>query len=98
MRVLKVAVRKEYFLEIQSGKKKEEYREIKEYWIKRLSKKYDEIWITLGYPQKLEKEKILKFKYNGFEIKTIKHKEFGTSNVIVYAISLKEPIQEETWI
>lgn len=89
-KILKLAVRKEYFEQIESGIKKEEYRLIKPYWIKRLSKNYDEVWITLGYPKKSEREKILKFKYKGFEIKKIRHKEFGIEDVEVYAIKLSK--------
>lgn len=89
LKVLRLAVRKEYFYEIKAGIKKEEYRLIKPYWIKRLSTKYDEVWITCGYPKKTETDKILKFKYNGFYIKKINHKEFGDSEIEVYAIKLK---------
>lgn len=92
LKVLRLAVRKEYFEQIKAGIKKEEYREIKDYWIKRLSKHYDQVWITLGYPKKTEKEKVLKFKYDGFCIKNINHKEFGASNVKVHAIKLEEKI------
>lgn len=89
LKVLRLAVRKEYFYEIKAGIKKEEYRLIKPYWIKRLSNKYDEVWITCGYPKNCEADKILKFKYNGFYIKKINHKEFGNSEIEVYAIKLK---------
>ena len=57
LKVLRLAVRKEYFEQIKAGIKKEEYREIKDYWIKRLSKHYDQVWITLGYPKKNRKRK-----------------------------------------
>lgn len=92
MKVLRLAVRKEYFEQIKAGIKKEEYRLIKPYWIKRLAKEYDQVWITLGYPKKIEKEKVLKFKYAGFCSKKINHKEFGISDVEVYAIKLGEKI------
>lgn len=92
MKILKLAVRKEYFEQIKAGIKKEEYRLIKPYWIKRLAKEYDQVWITLGYPKNAEKEKILKFKYRGFEIKKMRHKEFGAYDVEVYAIKLGEKI------
>ena len=88
LKVLRLAVRKEYFYEIKAGIKKEEYRLIKPYWIKRLSTKYDEVWITCGYPKKTETDKILKFKYNGFCIKKINHKEFGDSEIEVFTIKL----------
>ena len=67
MRILKLAVKKQYFYEIKLGIKKEEFRMIKDYWIKRLQKNYDEVHITLGYPKKDEINKILKFKFTGYE-------------------------------
>ena len=59
MRILKLAVKEKYFNEIKQGTKTEEYRLVKKYWGKRLLKEYDEVHITLGYPRKDEKEKIL---------------------------------------
>lgn len=59
MRILKLAVKKQYFYEIKLGIKKEEFRMIKDYWSKRLQKNYDEVHITLGYPKKDEINKIL---------------------------------------
>ena len=46
MKALILAVRKEYFEQIKAGIKKEEYREIKDYWIKRLSKHYDQVMMV----------------------------------------------------
>ena len=46
LKVLRLAVRKEYFEQIKAGIKKEEYREIKDYWIKRLSKHYDQVMMV----------------------------------------------------
>lgn len=92
MKILKIAVKKEYFQQIKTGLKKEEYRLIKPYWTKRLAKQYDQVWITLGYPKNSEKEKIIKFKYNGFDIKKIKHKEFGICTVQVYVIKLGDVV------
>lgn len=89
MKILRLAVRKKYFEEIKTGIKKEEYREIKPYWINKLATNYDEVWITCGYLKNSETNKILKFKYNGFDIKKIKHEEFGGTEVEVYAIKLK---------
>ncbi len=92
MRILKLAVKKQYFYEIKLGIKKEEFRMIKDYWIKRLQKNYDEVHITLGYPKKDEINKILKFKFTGYEEKEIIHKEFGNKPTKVYAIKLEERI------
>lgn len=88
-KILKLSVKAKYFQQIKSGIKKEEYREIKKYWGKRLLKEYDEVWITLGYPSSNEKDKILKFKWSGYEIKKITHEEFGDLPVEVYAIKLE---------
>ena len=92
-KILTLAVKKQYFNEIKSGIKKEEFRAIKDYWTKRLKKNYNEVHITLGYPKKDEINKILKFKFIGYERKLIKHKEFGEKTIEVYAIQLKEKIK-----
>lgn len=93
-KILILAVKRQYFDEIKSGVKKEEYRLIKDHWTKRLKKNYDEVHITLGYPKKDDKDKILKFKFTGYEEKEILHKEFGDEAVKVYAIKLQEKIKE----
>lgn len=95
MKILKLAVKEQYFNEIKQGTKTEEYRLVKKYWGKRLIKEYDEVHITLGYPRKDEKDKILKFKWASYEVKTIQHIEFGTAPVQVYAIKLEERIEEK---
>lgn len=91
-RILRLPVKTEYFNQIKNGTKIEEYRQIKEYWKKRLEKQYDEVWITLGYPSSNDKNKILKFRWSGYEIKEITHKEFGNKPINVYAIKLTQSI------
>ena len=50
MRVLHLTLEKKWFDMILSGEKKEEYREIKEYWDKRLDhKSYDVVSFRNGY-------------------------------------------------
>ena len=94
MKSLILNLKKEYFQEIKSGAKKEEYRLCTPYWQKRLeNKNYDKVIIKLGYPKHLEVEKILEFKYLGYEIKTIKHKHFGNDPVKVYSIKLESSIK-----
>lgn len=88
-RILRLPVKREYFNDIKAGTKTEEYREVKEYWGKRIVKEYDEVWITLGYPSSSEQDKIIKFKFTGYEVKNI---EFGNKEVEVYAIKLEERI------
>lgn len=49
-RILHLVLKKRWFLALDRGKKKEEYREIKDYWEKRLdNKKYDIVIFYLGY-------------------------------------------------
>lgn len=91
-KVLRLPVKAEYFNQIKVGTKTEEYREVKEYWGKRIVKEWEEVWITLGYPSSSEQVKIIKFKWTGYEIKKITHKEFGNKEVEVYAIKLEERI------
>ncbi|MGL5350967.1 MAG: hypothetical protein ACRDA0_10465 [Cetobacterium sp.] len=91
MKTLTLNLKREYFEQIKSGIKIEEYRLCTPYWQKRLeNKNYDKVIIKLGYPKNSEIEKILKFKYLGYEIKTIKHKLFGNDLVKVYALKLEE--------
>jgi len=49
MKVLHMTLKKQWFDMIASGEKKEEYREIKPYWINRLNKQYDVIHFRNGY-------------------------------------------------
>lgn len=91
-KILRLPVKTEYFNQIKAGTKTEEYRIIKEYWGKRIVKEYDEVWITLGYPSSSEQDKIIKFKFTGYEVKNITHKEFRNKEVEVYAIKLEERI------
>ena len=49
MRILHLTLKKKWFDLIASGEKREEYREIKPYWNKRLNKHYDAIKFRNGY-------------------------------------------------
>jgi len=50
MRVLHLTLKKKWFDLIASGEKKEEYREVKQYWIKRLhNKEFDYVQFRNGY-------------------------------------------------
>lgn len=93
MSVLTLNLNKEYFDEIKIGIKKEEYREVKDYWNKRLSKKYDYIVIKCGYPNAADISKELWFKWNGFIKKKIIHKHFDNKEIEVYAIDLNKKIE-----
>ena len=49
MKILHLTLHRKWFDMIVSGEKKEEYREIKPYWDRRLSKEYDAILFKNGY-------------------------------------------------
>lgn len=86
-----LAVKKEYFDQIKSGEKTEEYRSFNAYWIKRLNGRvipYRNIVITLGYPSRSDSSRRIIFPYVGWEKKTITHKHFGSDPVEVFAIKL----------
>lgn len=86
-------LKKEYFDAIKKGEKKEEYREVKDFWKKRLlNKKYRYVIVKLGYPSKdtISEDKILFFEWEGYEIKNITHKQFGEQEIEVFAIKLNK--------
>ena len=93
MKILTLNLNKEYFDEILSENKKEEYREVKEYWTKRLKQKYDRIVIKCGYPKSEDGSKEIWFEWNGFVKKKINHKHFGNKEIEVYAIDLNKKIE-----
>lgn len=86
--VLILNLDKEYFNDIINGNKVEEYREVKEYWRKRLSKNFNIIEFRMGYPKKDDKSRIARFDYLGYEIKNIVHKKFNNKSTKVYAIKI----------
>lgn len=90
-RVLRLPVKAEYFEQIKSGEKKEEYRLVSSYWCRRLQcKEFDEIVLTKGYPPKSSKSRHLKRPWRGCEMKFITHPHFGPEPVKVYAIKVNE--------
>lgn len=53
MKILYLSLKAQWYEMIESGEKKEEYREIKEYWLKRLSDKhYDAVQFSYGYTER----------------------------------------------
>jgi len=85
MKVLHLTLKKKWFDMIMSGEKKEEYREIKPYWIKRLvSKDFDTIRFRNGYGKDAPSFDI--------EYKTlcrgVGNKEWGAPDYPVYILEL----------
>lgn len=90
---LHLNLKKEYFEAIKNGDKTEEYRVFNDFWKKRLlNRRYDKILIKCGYPKKDDMSKILEFPYQGWSIKTIKHKHFGEQKTKVFAIKLNKNV------
>ena len=89
MKSLTLNLKREYFEQIKSGIKTEEYRLCTPYWSKRLEgKAFDKVIIKLGYPKNSEIEKIMEFPWKGYKKRKITHKHFGSGPVKVYAIKL----------
>ena len=73
---------------IESGEKKEEYREIKPYWQKRLEgKDYDTVTFSYGYTKRK-----MTYKCNGIRKDKGNPKWGAESEIIYYVISLGERI------
>ena len=75
MKTLTLSLKKKWFDMIASGEKKEEYREINQYWKNRLCtfssdedgsfyeiKHFETVEFTLGYPRKDDMSRRMKFK------------------------------------
>mgnify|MGYP006284355181 CR=1 FL=1 len=92
MKLLHLNLKYEYFDQIHSGEKVEEYRLYNAYWIKRLinpdgtSVEYDGILIKRGYPKRGDTSRILERPWRGWTIKEITHPHFGNQPVKVFAI------------
>lgn len=88
-RVLVLHLNGEYFDQIKSGAKHEEYRLRTPYWKKRLENRvYSRIELFRGYPKHTERDKCLSLPWRGGSVKTITHPHFGHEPVEVYAINV----------
>lgn len=86
---LQLAVNGEYFDQMKSGEKTEEYRLVTSFWSKRiLARNYDRLIITRGYPKRDDASKRIDVPYAGYEIKVITHPHFGPDPVKVFAIKV----------
>lgn len=86
MRILHLNLCYKYWDEIKAGNKPFEYRLVKDYWVKRLAKDYDEVWFHRGY-SKVSEETVIKAKWFGMPaIITRQHEHFGSEPVQVFAI------------
>lgn len=89
-KTLTLRVKAEYFDQIKSGEKIFEFREITEYWSRRITGKcFDFVTIIWGYPSKDRDDCYLTFPWRGYEIQEITHPQFGPKPVEVFAIRLE---------
>lgn len=65
-KILHLTLKKEWFNEIVSGRKKEEYRDKKPYWDSRLNKDFDEVHFKNGYNDSVP---FMRVEYLGLEIR-----------------------------
>lgn len=87
MATLHLPLKGEYFDQIKSGEKVEEYRLCTSYWSKRLEgRDYIGISLTKGYPPKTDDSRRLFRFWRGVRKTTITHPHFGPDPVEVYAI------------
>lgn len=93
-RALTIPVNHEYFVQIVTGAKPEEYRLRTDYWRKRLvGREYDAVVMTSGYPKGGGTEGLTRTtrKWQGYTEKTITHPHFGAEPVEVFAINVATP-------
>lgn len=78
-----------YFEQIRAGTKTEEYRDVTDYWTKRIENRtYDRVVLLLGYPESGDESKRIVRPWRGYTRKTITHEHFGGTPVEVFAIRL----------
>lgn len=87
-------LKREYFEQIKTGTKTEEYRLVNDYWRARLYlKKYKRIVLTLGYPKRTDTERRLVLPYKGYVVKQITHPHFGPDPVHVFALDVRHNVE-----
>lgn len=90
-RILHLPVKRIYFEDINFGSKDFEFRKVTPYWKTRLEGRvFDEVHIKLGYPKADDYSRILIRPWQGYELRTITHPEFGPDPVLVFAICVRD--------
>lgn len=95
MKILHLSLKEKWFKMIASGEKKEEYRELNEYWYKRLTgngttKHFDVVHFTLGYPKKTDLSRQMWFKIEDITIGTGNPSWGAKPDKEYFVIKLKE--------
>ncbi len=87
MTVLTLPLKGEYFDQIASGEKVEEYRLRTPYWTKRLEgKDFHGVVLTKGYPHRFDMSRRMFRLWRGMRKIELTHPHFGPDPVEVYAI------------
>jgi hypothetical protein len=92
---LTLPLKGEYFDQIASGEKLEEYRLANEFWRKRLEgKSFDRVVLTRGYPRAGGVEGVTRLtrRFRGWRKTILTHPHFGAEPVAVFAIDVSAPI------
>lgn len=92
-KILTLTMKYKYFDEIKAGKKIEEYREVKDYWINRLDgKHFDVIELTRGrFVEKGDTNNRIWFRYHGYQIKLM---DWCESDLIFKGPTIVIPLQD----
>lgn len=89
MATLYLSLKSEYFEAIRNGTKTEEYREVTEYWSKRIAgRTYTDIVLTKGYPKRDDMTRRIVKPWRGYTLKKLKHPFFGNQEILVFAIDV----------
>ncbi|EOZ7622119.1 ASCH domain-containing protein [Enterobacter mori] len=84
---LQPTVNGDYFDQMKSGEKAEEYRLVNDLWNERIMfREYDRLIIARGYPKRDDLSKRIDVPYAGYEVKAITLPHFGHDQVKVFAI------------
>lgn len=87
MATLYLSLKGQYFDQIKSGEKVEEFRLVTPYWQRRLDgRTYDQIILARGYPKKSAAHLRISRAWRGVRKTIITHPHFGPDPVAVYAI------------
>lgn len=92
--ILTIPLMFEYFDQIKSGEKVEEFRQVNEYWSRRLvGRTYDFVVLTRAYPKGggIEGKTRLTRNWLGYRETMITHPVFKNVPTMVFAIDVSEP-------
>lgn len=81
-----MTIKRQYFDEILSGKKKEEFRMVNPHWVdKIIGKEYTHIIFQNGYNRNAPR---LEAEYMSYDIRNIRNDFFGNDEVTVFVLKL----------